>query len=222
MVEGGLCMTASRRIVILVGLTIALVVPLIGPTRALPPVAGVDPLYVHEWFWWGLLAVVLLYVLAVERRPLSSIGFKRPTWKTFACGIGGGLIAAFGIGAIFALLFPMLGLQMNRSAFNALYQTPFWFRVAIVTRAAVMEETLFRGYGIERVQELTGSKWIAALVTWAAFTFAHLAHWGWAHLLVAGGAAAILTALYLWRRDLICNMLAHWTVDAVGLLLPHP
>jgi membrane protease YdiL (CAAX protease family) len=215
-------MTTARRIVILIGLALALVVPLVGPTRYLPPVAGTDPLYVHEWFWWALWAVVMLYVLVVERRPLSSIGFKRPTWKTLVYGIGGGLIAAFGIGAIFALLFPVLGLHMNREAFNTLYQTPFWFRVALVTRAAVVEETLFRGYGIERTQELTGNRWIAAILTWAAFTFAHLSHWGWAHLMVAGGAAVILTALYLWRRDLICNILAHWTTDAVGLLLPHP
>jgi len=215
-------MTTSRRITILVGLALALIVPLIGPTRYLPPVAGTDPLYVREWFWWALLAALLLYVLIVERRALSSIGFKRPTWKTFVYGIGGGLVAAFGIGAIFALLFPLLSLHMNSAAYQTLYQTPFWFRVALVTRAAVMEETLFRGYGIERIQELTGSKWIAALATWAAFTFAHLNQWGWAHLLIAGGAAAILTALYLWRRDLICNMLAHWTTDAIGLLLPHP
>ncbi len=215
-------MTASRRIVILVGLAIALVVPLIGPTRYLPPVAGTDPLYVKEWFWWGLFALLLLYVLVVERRPLSSIGFKRPSWKTFVYGIGGGLIAAFGIGALFAVLFPMLGLKMNQGAMNTLLQTPFWFRVLLVTRAAVVEETLFRGYGIERLEEFTGSRWIAAALTWAAFTVAHLSYWGWAHLMIAGGAALILTALYLWRRDLICNMLAHWTTDALGLLVFHP
>ncbi|HWA92865.1 MAG TPA: CPBP family intramembrane glutamic endopeptidase [Rhizomicrobium sp.] len=215
-------MTATRRIVILVGLAIALVVPLIGPTRFLPPVAGVDPLYVHEWLWWGLLALMLAYVLVVERRPLASIGFLRPTWMTFVCGIGGGIVATIGMGLVFAALFAALGLHMNSDAFNALYQTPFWFRVALVTRAAVMEETLFRGYGIERLQELTGSRWIAGAVTLAAFTVAHLSHWGWAHLMIAGGAGLILTLLYLWRRDLVCNMIAHWTVDAIGFLLPHP
>ena len=215
-------MSASRRIVILIGLALALVVPTVGPAHYIPTIAGADPKLVREAFWWLLWAAVTLYVLIVERRPLSSIGVKRPTLMTFVCGIGGGLVVAIGIGAIFAVLFPMLGLEMNRGAFQTIYQTPFWFRVALVTRAAVVEETLFRGYGIERLQELTGSRWIAAIVTCAAFTVAHLTYWGPAHLLIAGAAAVVLTALYLWRRDLICNILAHWTTDAFGLLLPHP
>lgn len=215
-------MTASRRILILLGLSLALIVPLVGPTRFLPPVAGYDPIYVKEWFWWGLLALVLLYVLIVERRPLSSIGLRRPDWKSIVYGVVAGLVAAVGIGAIFAVVFPLLGLKMNQDAIKTLWQTPFWYRFALVTRAAFMEETLFRGYGFERLDELTGNRWIAALLTWAAFTFAHLSHWGWAHLIIAGSGGLVLTALYFWRRDLICNITAHWTTDAVGLLLPHP
>lgn len=215
-------MSASRRIVILIGLALALAVPTIGPARYIPSIAGADPKLVREAFWWTLWAAVVVYILTVERRSLSSIGFKRPGVWTFVCGIGGGLVVAIGLGMLFALVLPRLGLQMNQGAYQSLYRTPLWFRVALVTRAAIVEETLFRGYGIERLAELTGSRWLAALATCAAFTVAHLAYWGPAHLLIAGGAAIILTALYLWRRDLICNILAHWTTDAFGLLLPHP
>jgi|KBSMisStaDraftv2_1062788.scaffolds.fasta_scaffold316459_3 membrane protease YdiL (CAAX protease family) len=48
-----------------------------------------------------------------------------------------------------------------------------------LTRAAVAEEFLFRGYGLERLQELTGSKWIAGLLTLAIFTYGHLSYWVW-------------------------------------------
>ena len=64
-------MVARSRIVPFTGLLLALVVPSIGLTRYLPQVAGFDPMYVREWFWWTLLALVLLYVLAIERRPLA-------------------------------------------------------------------------------------------------------------------------------------------------------
>ena len=60
---------------------------------------------------------------------------------------------------------------------------------------------------------------IAAAIAWAAFTVAHLSYWGWAQLIVAGFAGLVLTALYLWRRDLPCNMLAHFLTDGVGFLL---
>jgi len=44
-------------------------------------------------------------------------------------------------------------------------------------------------------------------------------YWGWTHLIVAGYGGLVLTALYLLRRDLAANMLAHWLTDAVGFLL---
>ena len=55
----------------------------------------------------------------------------------------------------------------------------------------------------------------------AAFTYAHLAGWGAAQLIVAGSGGVVLTALYLWRRNLWVNMLAHWIADGAGFLLSH-
>lgn len=215
-------MTASRRVVVLVGLAIALVVPLIGPTRFLPPVPGAGPLYVREWFWWALLLLVLLYVVVVERRPLSSIGFKRPSLMSFVWGFLAAAVSLIGLGLILAFVAPALGLKLNQGAMNAILQTPLWYRVALVTRAAFVEETLFRGYGIERLQELTGNRWLAGFITWATFTVAHVGHWGWAALFLPAWAGLVLTGVYLWRRDLASNITAHWLFDAAGFLLPHP
>lgn len=214
-------MTAARRTITLTGLVLALVVPAIGPTRFLPAMPGIDPLLVREGFWWVLWATVMLYVLVVERRALSSIGFRRPTWRTFAYGALGAGVAGAGMAAIYTFVFPALHLQANVAEIHKLLDTPYWFRVLLVTRAAVMEETLFRGYGIERLRELTGSSWVGGIVTWALFTLAHLSAWGWAQLLIAGWGGLVLTLLYLWRRDLICNMTAHWITDGVGFLMPH-
>jgi hypothetical protein len=52
----------------------------------------------------------------------------------------------------------------------------------------------------------------------AAFTVAHVGWWGWGHLLIAGFGGAALTALYLWRRNLGVNILAHAVVDGAAFL----
>jgi membrane protease YdiL (CAAX protease family) len=41
-----------------------------------------------------------------------------------------------------------------------------------------------------------------------------------AQIVVAGAAGLVLTILYLWRRDLGTNMVAHFLVDGSQLLLP--
>lgn len=100
-----------------------------------------------------------------------------------------------------------------------MYALPFWLRVLIIVRAAVFEEIFFRGFMIERLTAIFGSRWGAAAVSLAAFTFLHLGYWGWAHLMIAGFGGIVLTALYLWRRDLAANMIAHLLTDAIGFLL---
>ncbi|HEV8503281.1 MAG TPA: CPBP family intramembrane glutamic endopeptidase [Casimicrobiaceae bacterium] len=114
------------------------------------------------------------------------------------------------------VIFPLFGLQMNRAAVEKITQHPHWIQMLIFARAAVGEEILYRGYPLERIQQLTGSKWIAFAVSVAVFTFAHLAGWGAAQLIVVSFGAVILALLYLWRRDLLCNMVAHFLVDAVS------
>ncbi|HEY6578135.1 MAG TPA: CPBP family intramembrane glutamic endopeptidase [Rhizomicrobium sp.] len=163
--------------------------------------------------------MILLYVALVERRRFASIGFRRPKALDILLGVLAGILIAAGVTAIYLFLFPLLHLKMNVGEMKSLLQTPFWYRVILVTRAAVAEELLFRGYPIERIAELTGSRALAAVVSWALFTYAHLASWGWAQLIVAGYGGMVLTILYLWRRNLWANMLAHWIADGSGFLL---
>jgi membrane protease YdiL (CAAX protease family) len=101
----------------------------------------------------------------------------------------------------------------------ALLHAPFWLRLLVVTRAAVIEETLFRGYGIERLQELTGNRWIAGGVTLAIFAMVHYLSGGWIHVVTAGWAGLVLTVFYFWRRDLGANIVAHWVLDGLGFLV---
>lgn len=168
---------------------------------------------------WILIAIMLGYVAVVERRPVGSIGFRRPGWKTLLYGLIAALAMIAGMSVLVTAVLPLLHLNFNATASARLIALPFWQRLLLVFTAGVGEEILFRGYPIERIQELTGSPWLAGTVSFAAFTYAHLGYWGWTQLIVAGLAGIVLTLLYIWRRDLPCNMLAHFLTDGAGLLL---
>jgi membrane protease YdiL (CAAX protease family) len=132
--------------------------------------------------------------------------------------IPAGVVMLAGLAAIYYVLFPALHLSEGQQM-NQLIATPFWWRFISVIRAAVGEEVLFRGYAIERLQELTGSRTVAAVLSCAVFSLAHVGPWGWSHLLIAGFGGVMLTALYLWRRNLWVNIIAHFIVDGVAVLL---
>jgi uncharacterized protein len=173
----------------------------------------------QEAVFWVLTFVLLCYVRLIEARPLSSVGLIRPTWKTFAFGVAGAFAMVAGMAFIYMVLFPRLGVSTNEPTMVAVKAMPFWFRVLLILRAAVFEEIFYRGFMIERLAELTRLRWLAALISLTAFTFAHLSGWGWAHLMIAAFGGIILTGLYLLRRDLASNMIAHFLTDGVGFLL---
>lgn len=213
-------MTKLRRIQIIIGLLLTLGAGLLPLGAWGRTYSGLGRLVGNEVLWWVAVVIILLYVAFAERRPFASIGFRKPTILDLVLAVIAGILMVAGIVFIYSSVFPALHLKMNAATMRSLLETPFWYRLMLVTRAAVAEEVLFRGYPIERICELTASRWLAALVTWAAFTYAHLSSWGAAQLIVAGYGGVILTVLYLWRRNLWANMLAHWVADGAGFLLP--
>jgi len=83
----------------------------------------------------------------------------------------------------------------------------------------VAEELFFRGYAIERLEALGLNRFWAAAIPLAVFS---IGHWtgGWANVVIALVLGAVLAAFYLWRRDLVANIIGHFLVDFVGNVLP--
>ena len=179
--------------------------------------ANVRHLVANEAIWWLYITGMLVYVLRVERRPLSSIGFRRLGARDIAIGIGAGIAILAALACVYYLIFPLLHWDLSQGM-NRLAATPLWWRLISTVRAAVSEELLFRGYAMERLRELSGSRGIAAGVSCAVFTLDHVPTWGWQHLAIAGIGGIALTVLYLWRRNLWVNILAHFIVDAASML----
>lgn len=221
-------MTAARRIQIVIGLLIALGLPFCHLGDLGRKYTGLGDQWGGEVLWWALFVVILLYTLFVERKSLASLGYRRPGVWDIVLGVVAAFAAVFGIGMIFKFVLPALHMSLTQQM-GSLFVAPLLFRVMLVTRAAFVEETAFRGYGFERIAELTKSPLLAALVTWVVFSMAHLTSWGWAQVIVAAWGGLVLTVLYLWRRNLWANIICHWLTDGAAFILlpllgnqPHP
>ena len=173
-----------------------------------------------EVLWWVAVLLLLLYVIAVEHRSLSSIGCRAPAGWDIGWGLIFGIALFVGAGIHDGIVLPALHLKINMTTYRTIIGAPIAYRIALVTRAAVCEEILFRGYSIERLKEWSGSAWLAGLISLVVFTSAHLSSWGAPQLIVAAYGGALLTVLYIWRRNIWGNMLAHWIGDCGFILVP--
>jgi membrane protease YdiL (CAAX protease family) len=174
----------------------------------------------REAIIWGFALAILLWLTSVEHLPLSSIGFRRPTWKSVLFGFLAAIVITVIMTLQFAVVIPLLHLSASAAVAQqqAILKTPFWYRILTLLRAAVVEEIIFRGYLIEKIRQVSGSTGLAVAVSVLAFTCAHLRGWGPVHLIPVAAFGLVLALLYVWRRDLPSNILAHFLSDAVGFL----
>jgi len=203
------------------GLAATILCSLLPISRWIAPGDSMRALLSREAFWWTFAAVVLLWLAFVEQQPLSSVGFRWPTWKTFVFAVVGAVAMLFVMILHMGVIVRVFHLDTTTvlAQQQMILSQPYWFRVLLVLRAAVVEEILFRGYMIEKVRQLTGSVGLAVAVSVLAFTWAHYAGWGAVQLIPVFGAGVILALLYVSRRDLPSNMLAHFLTDGAGFLL---
>lgn len=166
---------------------------------------------------WLALAALILIVVFWERLPLfASLGIRR------LAKMDVGIIAAIVVLTIAVVGFLAHSPPKMPRAGNMLAQAlavPFWLRVALVLTAGICEELFFRGYAIERLRGLTGNTWIGALLGTVLFTLGHIPRYGLSSgLLGVAFIGALLSAIYVWRRNLFPCIALHWFFDAISLL----
>lgn len=167
----------------------------------------------------GLTVGLLWIILTREKLPLSSIGIRHDRiWRSLAWGIGLTIVIfAMLVGCL--ALYGAFGISYGNGEGSAISPS-LWLTMLTVIRAGVSEEIFYRGFAFERLQTLTGSKWVAAAVTLAIFAGFHYRQ-GLAGVFLALLLGAIITGFYLWKRNLVAALFAHFLVDFLpNVLLP--
>ena len=154
---------------------------------------------------------------AREKLPLSSIGLQRQKILP-ALGWSIAVMLLFGVGiAACLVVFPLVGLSYGSSSGPAV---PLGVSLLLYARAGIAEEVFYRGYAIERIEALTGSRAVAGAVPLLIFAGSHFSQ-GVAGVLITFVIGAIATAIYLWKRNLLILIVAHFMVDFIpNVLLP--
>lgn len=166
---------------------------------------------------WVTALAVGAYVVAVEQRPLSSVGVSFDPLVL----LGGPILAfavAGGLYALTLLAVQRLGLQLIDETTLLTYAQPRRWKVAVVVSAGVTEEFLYRGYVLERVLDLTGMPLVAGAASLVLFLVAHVPGRDARAVLVSLGPLSVgLVASYLVLRSVPALAVAHAAINALAL-----
>ncbi|MQA86546.1 MAG: CPBP family intramembrane metalloprotease [Streptosporangiales bacterium] len=167
---------------------------------------------------WFAVVLLLVFVLAVEGQPLSSLGVRAPRAKDLLLTVAVAVLATV-IG--FGLYLLIQGGEVDGATQTGRILTSLSFGqlVHLVVNAAVVEELFFRGFLIERTIAVTGRPWLAAVGSYLLFVGSHIPGSGLptALTITAVGSLA-LVGLYMLRRNLFLCVGAHALGDTPILL----
>ncbi len=179
---------------------------------------------------WGIVfiakdVVVLVLICAIvlgwEHQNLRSIGLRAPSTLDAISAI--------------TTFFLSIWLQATVESFHsnvappdasgtkltlaALLSLPLWFRISGTIVNGISEETISRGFAIERLETITNSTWIGTSIAYSASLLIHVPSYGVVGALSRAPALFVFVCLYLWRRNLPACIFAHVLVDGFSLVL---
>jgi membrane protease YdiL (CAAX protease family) len=179
-----------------------------------------------------MLALLLVATLLMRRNGEGwrDVGLARPRrlWATPLWAVGGYVISYLLVGAMVALLFPLLhlprpGVGPLGHLRGNLGEYLYWIVPVTWVSAAFGEEMLFRGFFFSRLLRMfpASRPAVAAAVVLQALLFGSLhLYLGWSGALVAGLLGVVLGSVYLFSgRNLWAGIILHGLIDSTTITI---
>ncbi len=189
----------------------------VGRPDALDFVTVAAATIVHDL---ALLSLVVYFVWR-NGEGVGALGWRWPRIGREAA-IGLGLFVPIFIGV--ALLEQLLR-RSGLSAPDALpqYLTPvtggdYALAFVLLVVVAVTEETIFRGYLLLRLRNVTGSTVVALAASVLLFALGH-SYEGSVGLIAVGALGLAFALVYLWRGSLVAPMVMHFVQNFIGIFV---
>jgi CAAX protease family protein len=204
------------------GLAIALLaIPLvIGLFNALRMPLTTPNVMLRESALFAWAAALAFIIRRKEGLGWDSVGLQRPAAGGTAVWV---LITILGVALAIAMAFgviKLLGLPVGSVDSSAFDRLPTSVMLLVIVRAGFVEEFFYRGYAIERLQSLTGSRLLSVTVPLLLFAVFHYRQ-GWAGVIIALLTGAVLTGVYLYKRNLWVTIATHFLADFIpNILVP--
>ena len=202
----------------LIGTALVALIGLLGLAQLLPLRGASNAMFVLRLTVEIFASIGLLYALVnFAGEPPAALGLRPFTLST----VGWALvcsIATLALGGVAAFMASKVGVAQNRDVLTILASRPIWLVLLIAAAAGIAEETVFRSVIISHVEAATGSTLFAAIASVATFALTHFNGWGGSQILLTAVPGIVLTLFFIWKRNLLICVIAHFLTDALGLV----
>jgi CAAX protease family protein len=167
------------------------------------------------------LVSLVLYFLWRNGEPVVRIGWTPRRWyREILLGILLFVPMFFG-SAIIGTGLTRIGFSSPKTPLPSLVPgrtvAEYVLAFVLVVIVAVAEETIFRGYFMLRLKGVSGSTFVAVLLSAVIFSFGH-GYEGSAGVVTVGIMGAVFALVYVWRKSLVAPIVMHFLQDFVVIV----
>lgn len=187
--------------------------------------SGIADILKTDGLWVGIMAyfasatVIMVYVTKVKKKTMAYVGLKKPLFIDIPKGL------VLGLCMFIMQQIPLLLLKMD---YTALAVKPDWCNIIIMSLycflcVGFVEELIFRGFILQKTQELCKSKVVVILVNCLAF---YAFHWPPVRFIFGEffntTVNTLFLCLYLYKsknKSIVPLMIAHGFYDILSAYL---
>lgn len=176
--------------------------------------------FISRLLFWLCILLIYLYYARVQKQPLLLWNEEKHSIKFYFFSLIALLLVVIAGSAIIRIIAHIYGLYTQRSVIEqSLTNFGAPLKLFIVITAAFIEEMIFRGYLMPRIQLFVKGKWWPLVISALAFGLAH-SHYG-TFVNIAG--ATFIGFVFGWHyqkyRNIKVLIACHFLIDFVALFL---
>ena len=177
--------------------------------------------YLKKLFIWIWLLLIYLYAIKIEQQKFLLWTDKKLSILFYFISVISVLGLSFLAGAS-SLLLPMFGLKIQASQILkemlAYMHTHLFLLVLTCLTAGIVEELIFRGYLIPRLNILFKNNYLPVIFSALIFGVSHMGYGTLINMVVPFFIGLIFGAYYQKYRNLKVLILCHFLIDFLSLM----
>lgn len=177
--------------------------------------------WLGEFEFWLMLGVMFLVVRKLEKNSFLLWNETKRKWHFYVISVISIFIGAVIVGIAVPLIFNMLGLTIQQEKLESLVNFYCQDKILMVfsaVTAGVVEELLFRGYIMPRIEVFLKKGWLVVAVSSLIFGLAHASGSSLIGVVVPIFIGLIFSYHYYKFRNIAALMAAHFLIDLASFI----
>ncbi|MBN1880432.1 CPBP family intramembrane metalloprotease [bacterium] len=183
--------------------------------------SSITSTWINEIKFWVFLGLFFLVVLKIERTPFLLWQETKRKWYFYLFSITIIFTGAVVVGVTVPLVFKFLNISLKQDVLESVsnhYCSSFILLVFGCLTAGVVEELVFRGYLMPRLEIFAKNGWLVIVLSSLIFGFAHLGNLSIVGLVVPTFIGLIFSYHYYKYRNIVVLILAHFLIDFASFM----